>query len=121
MDHILFCTDDPIELKSALTALRAKTDLIPLDEAEILEIKSVGMGDRVCVDTCTEDETRRRHAGGKRQQRSFLVHAESIENPYVAARPFRSMPVQCTPIPVVSGGRTRYLSELAAGVPDIDH
>jgi 3-dehydroquinate synthase II len=45
----------------------------------------------------------------------FLVHAESVSNPYVAPRPFR---VNAGPVHAytrVPGGKTRYLSELAAG------
>jgi 3-dehydroquinate synthase II len=47
----------------------------------------------------------------------FLVHAESVENPYVEPRPFR---VNAGPVHAylrVPGGKTRYLSELAAGDP----
>ena len=47
----------------------------------------------------------------------FLVHAESMDNPYVAPRPFR---VNAGPVHAytrVPGGKTRYLSELAAGDP----
>jgi 3-dehydroquinate synthase II len=47
----------------------------------------------------------------------FLVHAESIENPYVAARPFRVNAGAVHAYTRVPGGRTRYLSELAAGDP----
>ncbi|MEZ4549055.1 MAG: 3-dehydroquinate synthase II [Desulfobacterales bacterium] len=73
---------------------------MPLDVAEILEIRSVGMGDRVCVDTCTEMKPGEGMLVGNASSALFLVHAESIENPYVAARRFGSMPVQCMPIPM---------------------
>jgi 3-dehydroquinate synthase II len=45
----------------------------------------------------------------------FLVHSESIENPYVTPRPFR---VNAGPVHAytrIPGGKTRYLSELSAG------
>jgi 3-dehydroquinate synthase II len=45
----------------------------------------------------------------------FLVHAESLENPYVAPRPFR---VNAGPVHAyirVTPDKTRYLGELAAG------
>jgi 3-dehydroquinate synthase II len=53
----------------------------------------------------------------------FLIHAESLENPYVAPRPFR---VNAGPVHAytrVPGGKTRYLSELSAGdgVLVVDH
>jgi 3-dehydroquinate synthase II len=44
-----------------------------------------------------------------------LVHAESLENPYVAPRPFR---VNAGPVHAyirVSGSKTKYLGELSAG------
>jgi len=45
----------------------------------------------------------------------FLVHSESVKNPYVAPRPFR---VNAGPVHAyvkVPGGKTRYLSELKSG------
>ena len=45
----------------------------------------------------------------------FLVHSESIDNPYVASRPFR---VNAGPIALyvlTPNNKTRYLSELRAG------
>jgi 3-dehydroquinate synthase II len=45
----------------------------------------------------------------------FLVHSESIANPYVSPRPFR---VNAGPVHAytrIPGGKTRYLSELSAG------
>jgi 3-dehydroquinate synthase II len=47
----------------------------------------------------------------------FLIHAESIENPYVAPRPFRVNAGPVHAYVMVPGGRTRYLSELKAGDP----
>jgi 3-dehydroquinate synthase II len=45
----------------------------------------------------------------------FLVHSESIENPYVSPRPFRVNAGAVHAYTKVPGGKTRYLSELAAG------
>ncbi len=115
VDHILFSTDNVLELKEALRVLREKTDQIPLDIAEITEIKSVGMGDRVCVDTCTEMKMGEGMLVGNASSALFLVHAESIENPYVAARPFRVNAGAVHAYTRVPGGKTRYLSELASG------
>jgi len=115
VDHILFSTDNLLELKEALRVLREKTDQIPLDIAEITEIKSVGMGDRVCVDTCTEMKMGEGMLVGNASSALFLVHAESIDNPYVAARPFRVNAGAVHAYTRVPGGKTRYLSELASG------
>ena len=67
------------------------------------------MGDRVCVDTCTVMGTGEGCLVGNSSQALFLVHAESIENPYVSPRPFR---VNAGPVHayiMAPGGKTRYL------------
>ncbi len=53
VSQILFHTTDSMVLKNALASLSADNEKISLDVAEIVEITQVGMGDRVCVDTCT--------------------------------------------------------------------
>jgi 3-dehydroquinate synthase II len=117
VNHILFCNKNPVELKKALNRLKAKTDLIPLLTAEITEVRSLGMGDRVCIDTCTEMKIGEGMLVGNSSSALFLVHSESISNPYVAPRPFR---VNAGPVHAytrVPGNKTRYLSELSAGDP----
>jgi 3-dehydroquinate synthase II len=73
------------------------------------------MGDRVCVDTCTNMGIGEGMLIGNSSSGMFLVHSESPENPYVEPRPFR---VNAGPVHAyvsVPGGKTRYLSELKAG------
>lgn len=113
----LIHTDDPAELKKVLALAASRTEDIMLEAAEILEVRAVGMGDRVCVDTCTEMKTGEGLLVGNSSAALFLVHAESVENPYVSPRPFR---VNAGPVHAytrVPDGKTRYLSELAAGDP----
>ena len=113
--HILLDTTDVNELKKSLTLIRSEADKIPLQEAEIIEIAPVGMGDRVCIDTCTSMTIGQGILVGNSSSTLFLVHAESVSNPYVAPRPFR---VNAGPVHAytrVPGGKTRYLSELSAG------
>jgi len=89
--HILLHTTDVVELKKTLSKLRLQADKILLEAAEITEVKPLGMGDRVCVDTCTT-MTAGQGQGilvGNSSSALFLVHAESISNPYVSPRPFR--------------------------------
>ncbi|MBL0732337.1 MAG: 3-dehydroquinate synthase II [Desulfosarcina sp.] len=115
VSRILFHTTDVVELKKALSVLRSDEEKTPLKEAEISDIIPVGMGDRVCVDTCTAMTTGEGMLVGNSSSALFLVHSESISNPYVAPRPFR---VNAGPVHAytrVPGGKTRYLSELAAG------
>lgn len=115
VDHILLCNRSSGEIKKILQQIKSKTDAIPLITAEITEIKPLGMGDRVCVDTCTEMKIGEGMLVGNSSSALFLVHSESISNPYVAPRPFR---VNAGPVHAYTrtpGGKTRYLSELGAG------
>lgn len=115
VDRVLLQIPDPAELKNALTELRAENLKTSLAEAEILEIRPLGMGDRICVDTCTMMGKGQGMLVGNSSRGLFLVHAESVSNPYVAPRPFRvnaGPPHAYTRVP---GGKTRYLSELGAG------
>ena len=123
VSHILFHTQNPVELKKSLSALKSMEDQTSLDVAQILEVTPVGMGDRVCVDTCTSMAPGQGMLVGNSSSALFLVHAESISNPYVAPRPFRVNAGAVHAYTRVPGGKTRYLSELSAGdqVLIIDH
>jgi len=123
VNHILLHPSDAGELKGILSRLRSVEETLPLVEAEVLKVEPVGMGDRVCVDTCTSMQPGEGMLVGNSSRALFLVHAETLVNPYVAPRPFR---VNAGPVHAytrVPGGRTRYLSELKAGdeVLVVDH
>ena len=113
--QIMVHTEDPLEVKKILSKLNSNEEKTLLDVAEIEKIVPVGMGDRVCVDTCTSMNLGEGMLVGNSSSALFLVHAESVSNPYVAPRPFR---VNAGPVHAytrVPGGKTRYLSELASG------
>lgn len=115
--HILIHPEDATSLKKTLSVLRMQEEHTPLDAAEIISVDAVGMGDRVCVDTCTSMVQGQGMLIGNSSSAMFLVHSESVANPYVAPRPFR---VNAGPVHAyirVPGGKTRYLSELCAGDP----
>jgi len=115
VDHVLFHTDDVIELKKALSWFRSQGDKISLQAAEIVEVRSVGMGDRVCVDTCTSMDIGQGILVGNSSSALFLIHAESISNPYVSPRPFRVNAGPVHSYTRVPDGKTKYLSELLSG------
>ena len=123
VERILLEMDDPVGLKHALAVLRETGGRVELVQASVVAVSALGMGDRVCVDTCTCMSPGQGMLVGNSSQALFLIHAESLENPYVAARPFR---VNAGPVHAytrVGAGRTRYLSELKAGdtVLIVDH
>ncbi|MBW1607403.1 MAG: 3-dehydroquinate synthase II [Deltaproteobacteria bacterium] len=113
--HVLFHADDVMELKKVLSWLRSEGDKISLQTAEIVEVRPVGMGDRVCVDTCTSMGMGQGMLVGNSSSALFLIHSESISNPYVFPRPFRVNAGPVHSYTRIPGGKTRYLSELSAG------
>ena len=115
VDGILVTTNDINELKKIILEVKSSGERIPLVTAKILGARSLDMGDRVCVDTCTSMHVGEGMLIGNSSAAMFLVHSESIENPYVAPRPFR---VNAGPVHAyirVSDGKTKYLSDLKAG------
>ena len=117
VDHVLFHSENVVELKKVLSWFRAEGDKITLQTAEIVEIRPVGMGDRVCVDTCTSMGKGQGMLVGNSSSALFLIHSESISNPYVSPRPFRVNAGPVHSYTRIPGGKTRYLSELSAGDP----
>lgn len=117
VEHVLFNTDDVIELKKALSWFGSEGDKISLQAAEIVEVRSVGMGDRVCVDTCTSMDMGQGILVGNSSSALFLIHAESISNPYVSPRPFRVNAGPVHSYTRIPDGKTKYLSELSSGDP----
>lgn len=117
VSHVVYHADDVIELKKVLSWFRSRGDRIALQTAEVIKVKPVGMGDRVCVDTCTSMGMGQGMLVGNSSNALFLIHSESISNPYVAPRPFRVNAGPVHSYTRVPGGKTRYLSELSAGDP----
>ena len=98
---------DKIRLKSTVTQLS-------LIEVKIVEIKSVGAGDRCCLDTAvllddTEGMLISNFANG-----FFLIRAENIPTDQISPRPFRvnAGAVHCY---LYTPTKTFYLSELKSG------
>jgi 3-dehydroquinate synthase II len=73
------------------------------------------MGDRVCVDTCTMLGEGQGMLVGDTSSAFLLVHAETLENPYVEPRPFRVNAGAVHAYALMPDGKTAYLSELAGG------
>jgi len=88
-----------------------------LSLVEITKIEEVGSGDRVCIDTDTELKLGEGMLIGSLSRGMFLVHSETVENPYVETRPFRVNAGPVSAYVLVPGGKTRYLVELKGGDP----
>lgn len=115
VDGILINSTDINEIKKTIRLVRGMEETIPLTKAKVLKLKSLGMGDRVCVDTCSSMQMGEGMLVGNSSAALFLIHSESVKNPYVEPRPFR---VNAGPVHAyvrVPDGKTKYLSELKAG------
>jgi 3-dehydroquinate synthase II len=115
VDGLVVVEANPQLIKDIARLIRESSPPVELATALISRIRPLAMGDRVCVDTCTNMGLGEGMLVGNSSGGLFLVHAESLENPYVAPRPFR---VNAGPVHAyirVPGNKTRYLGELKAG------
>ncbi len=115
VDGLVITATDSVTVKEMLTLVKSERQKLELCPLEIQSVRSMGMGDRVCVDTCTMMGEGEGILVGNSSKGLFLVHAESIENPYVAPRPFRVNAGAVHAYVSLPGGKTSYLSELKAG------
>ena len=86
-----------------------------LSEMVVKSVRKVGMGDRVCVDTCSLLLENEGLLVGTAAGALTLVLSESVEFDYVPSRPFRVNAGPVASYVLCSNGRTRYLGELRAG------
>lgn len=114
-EGVLLCTDEPGEIRKTARLLHEGQERFALVRARIQDIRPLGMGDRVCIDTCTQMKTGEGMLVGNSSSGMFLVHAENVETPYCATRPFRVNAGAVHAYVQAPGGRTLYLSDLKAG------
>lgn len=83
--------------------------------AVVMQIRQVGVGERVCLDTCSilaEDEGL---FVGSSSKAMFQVLSEAAKVDYISSRPFRVNAGSVHSYCLVPGYKTKYLSELTAG------
>ena len=114
-DGVVVVSRDPAQVRKIVAAVHEVVEPVALEVATVTEVRKLGMGDRVCVDTTTQMRPGEGMLVGNASSGFLLVHAETLENPYVAARPFRVNAGAVHAYVLGPGGDTRYLSELKAG------
>jgi len=115
VDGVVLNTTDVSEIKRCAEIVHGISEKITLVEAIITTTKQLGMGDRACLDTCTQMTLGEGMLVGNTASGFFLVHSESIDNPYVASRPFRVNAGAVHAYTMTTGGKTKYLADLKAG------
>lgn len=114
VDGVVVCTDDPDSIRKFSDILQS-TGGVELSEVEIIDVRNIEIGDRVCVDTVTNMVPGEGMLIGSQAACLFLVQSESEDNGYVAARPFRVNAGAVHAYAMGPEGRTRYLSEYRSG------
>ncbi len=112
---VLLQTGEPGDVRKVARQIAAAGARVALTPFEITRIVPVGMGDRVCVDTCSMLADGQGMLVGNTSSAFLLVHPETLENPYVAPRPFRVNAGAVHAYIMLPDGKTAYLSELAVG------
>lgn len=112
---LVLATSDPDAVRRVATLAKGGGERVDLVPFTITAITLLGMGDRVCVDTCTLFADGEGLLVGNTSSALLLVHAETLENPYVAPRPFRVNAGAVHAYCLLPGGRTAYLADLRAG------
>jgi 3-dehydroquinate synthase II len=115
VDGVLLNTTDINEIKKTAEIIHGISEKLALITATITGTKQLGMGDRACIDTCTQMALGEGMLVGNTASGFFLVHSESIDNPYVASRPFRVNAGAIHAYTLAPGGKTKYLADLKAG------
>jgi len=110
---------NPTLIKDFNNLLKKDNSDICLSNAEIIEITPLGLGDRVCIDTCSMMKKEEGMLIGSSSSCLFFVAAESTDSVYVNARPFRVNAGAISSYILLPDGTTSYLSELKAGIPTL--
>jgi 3-dehydroquinate synthase II len=123
VDGVVLATGDLSEIKRTAAVVREQGERLNLIQATIKSVRPLGMGDRVCVDTITNMKPGQGMLIGNSSSGMFLVHAENVETPYCATRPFRVNAGAVHAYLRVPDGKTSYLADLSIGDPVliIDH
>ncbi|MBU4211754.1 MAG: 3-dehydroquinate synthase II, partial [Verrucomicrobia bacterium] len=115
VDGVVMAGRDPAEVRKVVGLVHGLSPQIELVTATVTRIEPSGMGDRVCIDTCSAMTIGQGMLVGNTSSAFFLVHSESLENPYVAARPFRVNASAVHAYLMRPGNKTAYLSDLRTG------
>lgn len=114
VDGVILKIEEPEQLSLILDYLEAP-DRVELDEAEVLELMDVGLGDRACIDTISILRFGEGMLVGNTASLLALIHNESISSTFTSPRPFRVNAGAIHSYTLMPDGSTSYLSELESG------
>jgi len=115
VDGVVLTTRSAEEVRKTVELVHSVLPKLDLVTATITAVRPLGMGDRACIDTVGNMSPGEGMLVGNSGSGFLLVHSESLENPYVAARPFRVNAGAVHAYVLLPEGKTKYLAELSAG------
>jgi 3-dehydroquinate synthase II len=113
VDGVIFSTDNEKEIDELRNYLEAF--VFPIKSAKILDVRDVGTGERVCVDTTSMLQVGEGMLIGSKSNFLFLINNESVGSSFTSPRPFRVNAGAVYCYTVMPNGKTKYLSEIEAG------
>jgi len=114
-DGVLMVPERTDELGKLRKMLEERSPRLELREGNITVLRQLGLGDRVCIDTCSMLTVGEGMLIGNTSSCLFLIHSETLESEYAASRPFRVNAGPVHAYVLMPDGSTRYLSELSGG------
>ena len=116
-EGVLIAPRDANDVFAVVEMLRVKTPALSLVELTVDSIDHLGIGDRVCIDTCTHFEEDEGMLVGSYAHGFILCCSETHPLPYMPTRPFRINAGALHSYVLGQDNRTNYLSELQSGSP----
>jgi 3-amino-4-hydroxybenzoic acid synthase len=114
-DGVVLATDDPSDVVALARTCAGRAAPVEMCELTVESITHVGMGDRVCIDTCSLLGTDEGMLIGSFAHAMVLSCSETHPLPYMPTRPFRINAGAPHTYVMGPGNKTNYLSELRAG------
>ncbi|MGW0943144.1 3-dehydroquinate synthase II family protein [Streptomyces sp. NPDC002623] len=114
-DGILFTPRNADDVFALARLLEATTPQLQLSTLTVESIRHVGLGDRVCVDTCSHFEEDEGILVGSYSSGFVLCCSETHPLPYMPTRPFRVNAGALHSYTLGPDNRTNYLSEVGSG------
>ncbi|MGH3873068.1 MAG: 3-dehydroquinate synthase II family protein [Pseudonocardiaceae bacterium] len=114
-EGVLIAPRDANDVFAVVEMLRVKTPELALVTLTVDSIEHLGLGDRVCIDTCTHFEEDEGMLVGSYAHGFILCCSETHPLPYMPTRPFRINAGALHSYVLGQDNRTNYLSELRSG------
>lgn len=114
-DGVLLATTSVGEATQLAGAALSSSGQIGMTDMEVTEVRHVGLGERVCVDTCSHLLPDEGILVGSYAMSMILVSSETHPLPYMPTRPFRVNAGALHSYTLGPDNRTCYLSEVTSG------